>query len=317
MAGPGWTCAALACTRSDALLGGSSYPAITVTVNVSATAPVQLTNQASVSGGGAAAAGRAEDFTVVAAAVPPQPGGIANAASAGQATPSVVSLESYISIYGASLAGSGSPGAASLPLPTTLNGTQVTLGGLPMPMVYASASQINALVPQALKPNAAYPLVVLAGAIPSTPVTLTVMELQPGIYTVNESGSGPGIVTEALSGVLNSASNPAHAADFLVIYCTGLGPLQGPSGQPGPADGAAAPASPLFQTTATVTATIGGVKAPVSFAGLTPQFAGLYQVNIQVPPGVTPGAAVPLMLSAKDSQTGAAAASNMVTIVVQ
>jgi hypothetical protein len=67
MAGTGWTCtAAPTCTRSDALNGGSSYPAITVTVNVSATAPGQLTNQASVSGGGAAAGG-ATDLTVVTA----------------------------------------------------------------------------------------------------------------------------------------------------------------------------------------------------------------------------------------------------------
>jgi hypothetical protein len=48
------------------LSGASSYPAITVTVNLSATAPGQLTNQASVSGGGGDAAG-AEDLTVIGA----------------------------------------------------------------------------------------------------------------------------------------------------------------------------------------------------------------------------------------------------------
>jgi uncharacterized repeat protein (TIGR01451 family) len=69
MAGSGWTCSAptaLTCTRSDALSGASSYPAITVRVNLSATAPGQLTNQASVSGGGGDAAG-AEDLTVIGA----------------------------------------------------------------------------------------------------------------------------------------------------------------------------------------------------------------------------------------------------------
>jgi len=318
MAGTGWTCTGAACTRSDVLNGASSYPAITVTVNVSTSAPTQLTNQASASGGGAPALGRATDLTVIAASGTPQPtGGIANAASAGQATPSVVSLGSYVAIYGAGLAGTGTPSATSLPLPTTLNGTQVSLGGLAMPLLYASATQINALIPQALKPNASYPLVVVTEAIQSSPVQLTVMELQPGIYTVNESGSGPGIVTEALTGQLNSASNPARASDFLVVYCTGLGPVQGPNGQPGPADGAAASASPLFQTTATVSAAIGGVLAPVSFSGLTPTFAGLYQVNIQVPAGVTPGTAVPLVITAKDSQTGAIALSNSVTIAIQ
>jgi uncharacterized repeat protein (TIGR01451 family) len=69
MAGSGWTCSAPTaptCTRSDVLAGASSYPAITVTVNVSATAPSQLTNQASVSGGGGGAAA-AVDLTVIAA----------------------------------------------------------------------------------------------------------------------------------------------------------------------------------------------------------------------------------------------------------
>ncbi len=68
MSGSGWTCAASAaptCTRSDALSGGASYPAITVTVTVSATAPSQVTNQASVSGGGGSVAGT-EDFTIIA-----------------------------------------------------------------------------------------------------------------------------------------------------------------------------------------------------------------------------------------------------------
>ncbi len=66
MAGDGWTCSASAatCTRSDALGGGSSYPAIAVTVNVSSAAPGQLTNQAIVSGGGGNTAA-AEDLTMV------------------------------------------------------------------------------------------------------------------------------------------------------------------------------------------------------------------------------------------------------------
>ena len=318
IAGSGWACTiALSCTRSDALPGGSSWPPIAVTVNVSNTAPVQVTNQASVIGGGASAAARASDFTLVAAPNPPQPAGIANAASAGQATPSVVSLGSFVAIYGTALAGTGNPSASSLPLPTTLNGTQATLGGIPMPLIYAGSSQINALVPQGLKPNASYPLIVTVGPTQSAPVALRVTELQPGVYTVNESGSGPGIVTEALTGQLNTASTPAHASDFLVVYCTGLGPVQGPGGQPGPGDGAVTPASPLFRTNATVTATIGGVNAPVSFSGLTPTFAALYQVNIQVPTGVAQGTAVPLVLMASDPQTGAVAQSNSVTIAIQ
>src|SRR5262249_21207695 len=54
ISGTGWSCTlgTLTCTRSDALAAGSSYPAITVTVNVSATAASSVTNTATISGGG-------------------------------------------------------------------------------------------------------------------------------------------------------------------------------------------------------------------------------------------------------------------------
>jgi hypothetical protein len=56
MSGPGWACnvGTVTCTRSDALVPGSSYPAITLTVNVAANAPILVTNTATVSGGGEA-----------------------------------------------------------------------------------------------------------------------------------------------------------------------------------------------------------------------------------------------------------------------
>ncbi|WP_412027145.1 beta strand repeat-containing protein [Deinococcus yunweiensis] len=54
ISGTGWSCVlgTLTCTRSDALAIGGSYPVITVTVNVSGTAPASVTNTAAVSGGG-------------------------------------------------------------------------------------------------------------------------------------------------------------------------------------------------------------------------------------------------------------------------
>jgi uncharacterized membrane protein len=68
MAGAGWTCpGGNTCSRSDMLVSGSSYPPITVTVNVAANAPSSVTNQASVSGGGSISAS-ASDTTVINAA---------------------------------------------------------------------------------------------------------------------------------------------------------------------------------------------------------------------------------------------------------
>jgi hypothetical protein len=66
LVGIGWTCPAGGniCTRKDPLNGGSSYPAITVTVNVGQTAANQVTNQVSVAGGGAPGASAQDTATI-------------------------------------------------------------------------------------------------------------------------------------------------------------------------------------------------------------------------------------------------------------
>ena len=69
IAGSGWTCnlATLTCTRSDALASNSSYPVITLTVNVTNDAPSSVTNTATASGGGETytANNTANDATIV------------------------------------------------------------------------------------------------------------------------------------------------------------------------------------------------------------------------------------------------------------
>ena len=62
MSGTGWSCATNSCSRTDALAPGASYQPITITVNVSPTAPAQVTNQVTVSGGGGVMAGL-QEFT--------------------------------------------------------------------------------------------------------------------------------------------------------------------------------------------------------------------------------------------------------------
>ena len=65
LAGTGWTCAATTCTRSDALLPATSYPAITATVNVGSAATSPQVNAVSVSGGGSVTANASDPATVL------------------------------------------------------------------------------------------------------------------------------------------------------------------------------------------------------------------------------------------------------------
>jgi len=100
-------------------------------------------------------------------------------------------------------------------------------------------------------------------------------------------------------------SRPAKAGEFLSIYCTGLGLTSN-----APALGQPTASSPLSTTALTPVVTIGGVNAKVIFSGLAPGFVGLNQVNVQVPDGVAPGDAVPVVL------TIGGVTSNTVTIAI-
>jgi uncharacterized protein (TIGR03437 family) len=107
----------------------------------------------------------------------------------------------------------------------------------------------------------------------------------PGVFTMDASGQGAAAVLHHSTQLPVTDQNPARPGDFVQIYATGLGAVA-----PAVASGQAAPVSPPAATTLTTTATIGGVAAPVSFSGLAPGFAGLYQVNAQVP-SIPPGTA--------------------------
>jgi uncharacterized protein (TIGR03437 family) len=92
-----------------------------------------------------------------------------------------------------------------------------------------------------------------------------------------------------------SASHPARRGDTVLIFMTGLGAVS-----PAVPDGAAAPLNPLSTVAAPVNVYIGGVPAPVSFRGLAPGFASLYQLNATVPASAPGGANVPLAVETPD-----------------
>ena len=191
-----------------------------------------------------------------------------------------------ISVFGQRLS-AGTSYAPAGPLPPELADTIVTIGDQVLPLLYSSDGQVNAVVPYEINANTNQQLLVRRGTTYATPVYVDVAAAQPAVF----QSKGRGLITDA-QGNLIGPNNPAHAGDTIVIYCAGLGAVNPPV-----ADGAVTPNSPLSQSVNPVVVTIGGMDAAVSFAGLTPGFAGLYQVNAMVPQGVAVGDSIPLALS--------------------
>jgi uncharacterized protein (TIGR03437 family) len=199
--------------------------------------------------------------------------------------------------------------APSVPWPALLANTQALLGGRPMPLYFVSSTQIDAVVPYDIAPNSVQQVIVQSGTAVSQPETVTVAAAQPGVFSQDQSGTGPGAILGQKPGgipALNTAANPASVGDALLIFCTGVGTVS-----PSVPAGAAASTSVLSYTDSPVTVTVGGKDAQVLFAGLAPGWVALYQVNVLVPPGVAAGPSVPVVV------TAAGAASAPVTVAIQ
>ena len=142
--------------------------------------------------------------------------------------------------------------------------------------------------------NTTQQLVVQRANAVSVPTPLAVFTSSPTVLSTSGAGSGQGHVYVIGAGGVETLANqnaPATAGNPVVIYCVGLGAVS-----PSIAAGAITPPA-YFNTVAPVTVTFGNQTVAAGFAGLTPGLAGLYQVNVNVPPGVTPGTQVLVTIS--------------------
>jgi len=229
----------------------------------------------------------------------PSVGGLSNGASYTQ----TFAPGGIVSVFGKHLS-SATGSAQTVPLPAMLAGTSATINSIAAPLYFVSDTQLNIQIPYEVPGSSAASLRVDNNGV-SAFYSFNVGASAPAIFTTNAQGTGQGAILNT-SYQLVDASHPATpGSTYLQIYCMGLGAV---SNQP--ADGAAAPSSPLAETSTTPEVTIGGVSVIPSFSGLAPGFVGLYQVNVLVPTGVGAGAAVPVVISI------GGATSNTVTIAV-
>jgi trimeric autotransporter adhesin len=193
---------------------------------------------------------------------------------------------------------------------TSLGGVTVTFNGTLATILYASASQLDVIVPYEVIPQQTATMVVSYANASSSGIQLTVAAAALGISTDNQAGTGQA-AAQNQDYTLNSPANPALPGSYVSIYGTGGGQTN-----PASTDGEISPSAVLpLVLQPYVTATIGGVAATVAFVGAAPgEITGVVQIDLQVPAGVS-GPALPVVITINgstviQSQTG-------VTIAVQ
>jgi uncharacterized protein (TIGR03437 family) len=200
-----------------------------------------------------------------------------------------VSPGSWIEIYGSNLAADTRPwGTADfkgINAPTALDGTSLTVGGKSAFIDYISPGQVDALI-SSDTPTGMQQLIVTNAQGASAPYSIMVNGAAPGLlapptFLVGGIQYAAGILADGsfaipVGAIAQVNSRPAKPGESMVLYGVGFGPVS--------------PASPAGQIVQQANAlssnlqiSIGGLAATAQYAGLAPNFTGLYQFNVTVP----------------------------------
>jgi len=165
--------------------------------------------------------------------------------------------------------------------------TTVSFDGIAATVLAATPFQVNAQVPPTISIGSH--TMALSSAYGSSQVPVTVSPVAPAVFLLSNTQGA----IENQDGTINSVANPLPRGQTLVAYVTGLGTTA--------AHGTLNPA------VTPVTALLNGVPLSPAYAGLTPGYIGLYQVNIPIPATTPPGSAISLVLQQGNAQSNAVA----------
>jgi uncharacterized protein (TIGR03437 family) len=252
----------------------------------------------------------------------PAPGpSINNIVGAGFSTPAVTSISTngVFTIFGSGFATANayltSSDIVDNQLPTNLGGTCVESGTTKWGLFFVGPGQVNVLAGQ-LPATGTAPVTVVtncgtADEVPTATVNVPVATVAPEFlyFLENSNGQNPVAAIEpngayiGTPGLISGASfAPAKAGDVVTAFGVGWGPTTS-TASPGT----------VALATATLTSpyslTLRGVpisSSAITYAGLSPTFAGLYQIDFAVPSGLTAGNQ-PLVLTIDGVATSATA----------
>lgn len=181
-------------------------------------------------------------------------------------------------------------------LPTSAPGISVSINGIPAPLLYASANQINAQVPYEADGSSEAVIRVTVNGTVSDAVTVAIEPARPGLFSQVLRPDGSAV----------NAASPAMRGEVIVVLATGQGVTVPPSRTGAiPDEANAEPALP-------VTLTIGGRQAELLFRGLAPGTVGVLRLNARIPEDIEPGVETAVAL-----RVGTADAPRNIVIPVQ
>lgn len=225
---------------------------------------------------------------------------LAGIVSTGSYAPGPFAPNSLITIFGSGLAmsprGVTAADIVKNTLPDELNSTRVLIDNYPVSLFYVSENQINLLIPprQALGKS---DLMVVREGQRGPVVTIEVTAAAPALFI----DAGYAIATHGDNSLI-TADRPARAGELIVVYSAGLGKA---ANMPG--NGELAPALSPLADLGSFRVTIAGTPvagAKIYYAGLTPQSAGLYQVNFWIPETVGSDPEIRLFVGDAGSSAG-------------
>ncbi|BDC51494.1 hypothetical protein F183_A38100 [Bryobacterales bacterium F-183] len=202
-------------------------------------------------------------------------------AGASEPTLTTVAPGGIAAIYGINFSKSSTniDGINTDRVPTSFNGTSVTIAGVRAPIILLERDQVNVQVPFEVQPGQ-QPVVVTNVNGASEPKMLTVAASAPAVLFDATGGIAYRVSTQGLI----RPTSPAVAGEMLLILCTGLG-VTAPSAE----TGLILPLDAVNPAVLQPTVTIGGRPAAMTGAFTVPGFLGLYGAIVTVPTGLTSG----------------------------
>ena len=161
-------------------------------------------------------------------------------------------------------------------LPSSLADVRVYVGNYPAPLIYVSPEQINFLIPSDLSPGAQKVWVMRQG-VAGPEVSITLVDAVPEFFRTADGY----VIAQHADYSPVTAEHPARPGEVIVVYATGLGMTH-----PNPLPGEIPIYPGLMDRLSALQVTVGAAVLPpdrILYAGITPGWAGLYQINLRLP----------------------------------